>query len=146
MLLPFKFNCGICLLCRVINLNFLLLLTMTFLSAWRTTAGNARLFLPKVKLSEYCLKKPLKNMKRKSEAPMKKLALLLIVVSLLVASPVMANSGNDLLGYCGDVIKLMKNKDDLSINSFNTGYCYGLLMGTLGSDELLSKYNNTKKI
>ena len=77
---------------------------------------------------------------------MKKLALLLIVVSLLVASPVMANSGNDLLGYCGDVIKLINNKDDLYINPFNTGYCYGLLMGTLGSDEVVSKYNNTQKI
>jgi len=75
---------------------------------------------------------------------MKKIALLLVVASLFIASPVMANDGNDLLNKCGEVIKLINKEDASSVSFTKAEHCYGLLIGTVETHELLSKHNNSE--
>lgn len=73
---------------------------------------------------------------------MNKLALLLVVVSLFIASPMMASDGNRLLNDCGEVIKLITKEDASSFSSTKAEHCYGLILGTVGAHDLLSKHKN----
>jgi len=75
---------------------------------------------------------------------LKKLVLLLVVASLFIASPVMASDGNRLLNNCGEVIKLINKEDASSVSSTKAEHCYGLLFGTVGTHDLLSKRNNSE--
>jgi hypothetical protein len=68
----------------------------------------------------------------KSEVFMKKLALLLVVASLFVASSAMAGiSGNTLLHYCNDALKYIENSSDPSVSKSNYLKCSGVLGETL---------------
>ena len=60
---------------------------------------------------------------------MKKLTLLLVVISLFVAFPAMAMDGKTLLDSCTDGIKMLEN--DKTADEFNAGACKGFILGSI---------------
>ncbi len=75
---------------------------------------------------------------------MKKLVLLIVAASLFIVSPVMAGTGNDLLNKCSEIIKLINKEDASSVSFTKAEHCYGLLIGTVETHEVLSKHNNSE--
>ena len=75
---------------------------------------------------------------------MKKLVLLIITAALFIVSPVMAGTGNDLFNKCSEIIKLINKEDASSVSFTKAEHCYGLLIGTVETHELLSKRNNSE--
>ena len=61
---------------------------------------------------------------------MKKPTLFLLVASLFIASPVMADiDGNKLLDNCQDAITYWESKNSLSVNFSSVNFCIGYISG-----------------
>ena len=73
---------------------------------------------------------------------MKKKALLLVAVSLFVATPVMAMAwdGNKILKYCKESQKILDNEKDLSINYHYATYCKNFIAATMETHRDLADY------
>ena len=77
---------------------------------------------------------------------MKKLVLLLVVVSLFIASPVLAANGKKLLNDCNNVIKYQQNKSDKTVSVLGAGLCYGYIGSTIDTHASLTEFFNRDKL
>ena len=77
---------------------------------------------------------------------MKKLILLLIAISLFIASPVMAANGKKLLSDCNNVIKYQQTKSDKNVSILGAGLCYGYIGSTIDTHTSLIEYFNRDKL
>ena len=73
---------------------------------------------------------------------MKKLALLLVVVPFLFASPVMAADGNEILKRCNEAIKAHETNYRETDKNYEVGYCLGLISGVMKEHLVLENYRN----
>ena len=80
--------------------------------------------------------------KKKNEAPMKKLTLLIVVASLFMVFPTIAagmhfSDGNQLQEVCNEAIKLLDSKGNADV--FTAGTCLGYLRATNDMYEIMAK-------
>ncbi len=69
---------------------------------------------------------------------MKKLALLLIVVSLFVVSPAMATDGKTLLHKCREYTRFLGDRYNPTIEFEDIYKCLGLIEGTTSTHDILT--------
>ena len=69
---------------------------------------------------------------------MKKMALLLVAVSLFVASPVMATDGKTLLQKCREYTRFLGDRYNPTIEFADIYKCLGLVEGTTNTHDILT--------
>lgn len=67
--------------------------------------------------------------------------------AIFIASPANAFNGEQLLGYCTDVIKYQQDKSDKSPSRFyNMGLCYGFISGVVNNHKIMFQYRKVPKL